>query len=336
MPKKPKQKLKLIMLLDILQRETDDEHPLTLAELQERLAAQGIPAERKCLYDDFEQLRLCGADILTTRDKTVRYFCGQRQFDLPELRLLVDAVQSSRFITPGKSRELIDKLETLTSRYHAGELKRQVVVSDRIKNMNESIYYSVDTLHAAIAADRQITFQYFDWDIHKKRSLRHGGAQYRVSPWALTWDNENYYLIAYNSLAGSIRHYRVDRMQHIGMLEDKREGAEVFEAHDMEQYTRSAFGMFGGEERNLTLFCNADMAGVILDRFGRDVTMIPHDDGFTVCVPVIVSEQFYGWLSGLGGKVRLTAPAAEVQSYRAYLQKLCSQYTEGLHDGVPV
>ena len=197
MAKGQNQKRKLLYLLDIFRQETDEEHPLTLEQLREMLAARGVEAERKSLYDDLEQLRLYGADVVTVRDRQVRYYLGQRTFDLPELRLLVDAVQSSKFITHRKSLELIRKLESQVSRHQAGQLQRQVLVSGRIKSMNESIYYTVDELHNAMNNDRQVTFQYFDWDTRKQKRLRREGAFYTVSPWALTWDDENYYLIAY-------------------------------------------------------------------------------------------------------------------------------------------
>jgi len=189
MAKRPNQKLKLLLLREILLRETDEQHPLTLEQIRGLLEQQGVTAERKSLYDDMEQLRLLGDDIVTVRDTTVRYYAGQREFDLPQLRLLVDAVQSSKFITHKKSEELIRRLEGLTSRHLAGQLQRQVLVSGRIKNMNESIYYNVDSLQAAISADRQVTFHYFDWGADKKQHLRRDGALYCVSPWGLTWDD---------------------------------------------------------------------------------------------------------------------------------------------------
>ncbi len=329
MAKRPNQKLKLLLLLNILRRETDEQHPLTLEQLRSLLEVQGVAAERKSLYDDLEQLRLLGEDVVTVRDKTVRYYLGQRDFDLPQLRLLVDAVQSSKFITRRKSEELIRRLEGLTSRHLAGQLQRQVLVSGRIKNMNESIYYNVDSLQAAITADRQVQFRYFDWGVDKKQHLRRGGEAYTVSPWALTWDDENYYLIAYEETSGSIRHYRVDRMLRIHVTDLPRQGETVFRRQDMAVYTRRTFGMFGGEEQSVTLRCTNRMAGIILDRFGQEITLFPEGDShFTVRVPVVVSPPFYAWVTGLDNEVHITAPAAVAEGYRQYLAVILSSQTE--------
>lgn len=322
------QKLKLLYLQEILRRETDEEHPLTLKQIQDLLEQKGVSAERKSLYDDIEQLRLLGEDIVTTRDTTVRYYVGERTLDMPQLRLLVDAVQSSKFITRKKSEELIRRLESLTSRHLAGQLQRQVLVSGRIKHMNESIYYNVDSLQTAMAENRQVTFQYFDWGVDKQQHLRHGGAQYTVSPWSLTWDDENYYLIAYVADTDSIRHYRVDRMLRIGQCEEKRLGEAAFQRLDMAQYTQKTFGMFGGQPRSVTLHCAAGMAGIILDRFGQDVALIPAEDGgFTVRVPVVVSPQFFSWLTGFGTDLRLVSPDAVAQEYRQYLTDILAGYS---------
>ncbi len=326
MAKGANQKRKLLILRDILHTETDENHPLSLEQIRAMLEARGVSAERKSLYDDFEQLRLMGEDIVTVRDTTVRYYMGQRTFDLPELRLLVDAVQSSKFITAKKSETLIRKLENLTSRHQAVGLQRQVVVSRRIKSMNESIYYNVDALQQAIADDEQVAFQYFDWDMHKQRVVRHGGALYTVSPWTLLWDSENYYLVAYDAANDQLRHYRVDRMKSICSTGAKRLGDAVFAAQDMAAYTRGTFGMFGGEERSVTLHCAAHMAGVILDRFGQEVTLVPHGEGFSVRVKVRVSPQFFGWLTGLEGEVTLADPEV-AGAYRGYLEQILKQVT---------
>ena len=327
MPKSIHQKRKLLVLRDILERETDEQHPLTLQQILDRLAAQGITAERKSIYDDFEQLRLHGVDVIAVRDSTVRYYVGERTFDPAELRLLVDVVQSSRFITSRKSRALIDKLEALCSRHQAGLLRRQVLLP-RIKTMNESIYYNVDRLQTAIAEDRQVTFHYFKWGVDKQRHLQRDGERYAVSPWALTWDEENYYLIAYDATAGAIRHYRVDRMLHIEQTADRREGEDSFGAVDTTQYTRKTFSMFSGDDCAVTLWCRGWMAGAIIDRFGIDTNMIPDGDGFRICVPVVVSEQFFAWLCGFGTDIRVCAPQDVADRYRQHVAAIAAQYEE--------
>lgn len=328
MARQANQKLKMLYLLEILRRETDEEHPLTLKQIIDLLAQKGISAERKSLYDDIEQLRLLGEDIIAVRDTAVRYYIGERTLDIPQLRLLVDAVQSSRFITRKKSEELIRRLESLTSRHLAGQLQREVVVSGRIKNMNESIYYNVDSLQSAITAGRQVTFQYFDWGVDKKQHLRHGGALYTVSPWAMVWDDENYYLVAYNSKTGTLRHYRVDRMLRIAVTDLPREGEAAFRSHDLAAYSRQTFGMFGGEEQWVTLRCHKRMAGIMLDRFGSETAFIPDgEEFFTARVPVVVSPPFFAWLSGFERDIRLVAPAAVAEEYVAYLTDILQGYT---------
>ena len=330
MARQANQKLKMLYLLEILRRETDEEHPLSLKQIIDLLAQKGVSAERKSLYDDIEQLRLLGEDVIAVRDTTVRYYIGERTLDMTQLRLLVDAVQSSKFITRKKSEELIRRLESLTSRHLAGQLQREVVVSGRIKHMNESIYYNVDSLQSAIAAGWQVTFQYFDWGMDKKQHLRHDGALYTVSPWAMVWDDENYYLVAYDSAKQSLRHYRVDRMLRIRVTDERREGEEAFRSHDMGAYSRQTFGMFGGQEQWVTLRCHKRMAGIILDQFGTDTSLIPEgEDHFTARVPVVVSPPFFAWLSGFEREIRLVSPTAVAQEYVAYLTDVLAGYADG-------
>ena len=248
------QKLKLLYLIKIFTEDTDDQHALTLPQIVEKLDAYGVSAERKTLYQDFELLRDFGFDIIGQQARRNFYYhMGNRRFELPELKLLVDSVQSAKFITDKKSNALIKKLEGMVSKYEARKLQRQVIISGRIKAMNESIYYNVDKLHEAIGTDRQIRFKYFRWNIKKEMELRKDGAWYQVSPWALMWDDENYYLVGYDAEDGKIKHYRVDKMWRISVADRKREGKEQFKAFNMPRYTKSLFGMFGGEEVKVTL-----------------------------------------------------------------------------------
>lgn len=301
-------KLKILYLMKILLDRTDDDHCLTMPELIAALAEYGIDAERKSLYDDISALREYGIDIETKRGKSVGYYVANRLFELPELKLLVDAVQSSRFITTKKSNELIKKLSSLASGYEAMQMRRQVYVANRIKTHNESIYYNIDALHAAILRSSRITFQYFDWSPDKTRVLRHEGHLYDVSPWALTWDDENYYLIAYDSDAGDIRHYRVDKMLRITATGAPRDGFERFRDFDMAVYSSRTFGMFGGELELVTLDCLDELAGVVIDRFGQDVFITRHDGHFETTVNVMVSPMFLSWVIGFGGRMRIVAP----------------------------
>ena len=324
MAKQQNQKLKILYLLKILMENTDESHALTMAQIIELLQGYGVSAERKSIYDDLEALRTFGVDVGTTPDRAVGYYIAERDFSLPELKLLVDAVQSSKFITTKKSLELIGKIENLASRYEGTQLQRQVFVQNRIKTMNESIYYNVDFLHTAISQNVQIAFRYFSWGLHGERVLRRGGDEYVCSPWALTWDDENYYLVAYDEALQSIKHYRVDKMVRIRLLDAPRLGEDVFGRFDTAVYSKKIFGMFGGEEKNVTLRCARDLAGVIIDRFGKDSTLIEDGDGFTVTVRVFESPTFLSWVMGFGARMQVLRP----QSTR---DALAQQAREVLH-----
>ena len=328
MAKKSNQKLKILYLADIFLKETDEDHPLTIKEITDRLKMYDISADRKTLYQDFEELRDFGYDIISEqRGRSFYYYLGSREFELPELKLLVDSVQSAKFITDKKSNTLIKKIESLTSRHQAKQLNRQVAITGRVKTMNESIYYNVDRIHEAINADRKISFLYFQWNIKKEPVLRHDGKIYEVSPWGLMWDDENYYLVAYDSEDRIIRHFRIDKMLKITMTENKREGRSFFKDFDMPKYTKSVFGMFRGETKRITIQAENDMAGVIIDRFGKDISMIPDDAGhFHTTVNVMLSPQFLAWIISLGEGVRITAPDEAVDMMKDEIKRLRRMY----------
>ena len=323
-----KQKLKLLYLIKIFTEDTDDQHALTLPQIAEKLDAYGVSAERKTLYQDFELLRDFGFDIIGQQARRNFYYhMGNRRFELPELKLLVDSVQSAKFITDKKSNALIKKLEGMVSKYEARKLQRQVIISGRIKAMNESIYYNVDKLHEAIGTDRQIRFKYFRWNIKKEMELRKDGAWYQVSPWALMWDDENYYLVGYDAEDGKIKHYRVDKMWRISVADRKREGKEQFKAFNMPRYTKSLFGMFGGEEVKVTLEAENGMVGILLDRFGKDIPVKPVDaDHFRTSVVVAVSSQFLGWIMALGDGVKIIGPDKVVTRMKEEIRLISQMY----------
>jgi len=301
MAKSANQKLKLLRLYDILLHQSDEDHPITVPELIAQLERWEIKAERKSIYDDLESLAALGVDVQSRKGRSPGWFIGQRDFELAELKLLVDAVQSSRFITKRKSDALIRKLETLASTHQARQLQRQVYVDRRIKTMNESIYYNVDILHTAIARNRSITFQYFDYNMRKEKVFRHDGERYRVSPYGLIWNSENYYLVAFDHASDTMRHYRVDKMAQIEQTEDPREGGSEFDVAD---YAQKHFGMFSGTEVSMTLRFESRLVNVVLDRFGQDVMLIPDgEEHFTVTLPLVMSPQFFGWLFGLVGSL---------------------------------
>lgn len=331
MAKSLNQKLKLLYLIKIFSEKTDEDHCLTAQELITELAAYGISAERKSIYDDIECLITFGYDIVNVKArKGGGYYLASREFELPELKLLVDAVQSSRFITQKKSRELIDKIETLAGPYDRKQLQRQVIVAGRVKTENESIYYNVDRIHHAIQMEVPITFTYLEWNVKKELQLRRGGRKYRISPWALTWQDENYYLIAYDDEEEKIKHFRVDKMNRITELSgEKRKGMEAFKKFDLASYTNQTFSMFGGEMQMVTLQLPASMVGIILDRFGREISIRSLEDGYIAAkVRAAVSTQFYGWLTGLGNQVRILAPAEVAESYVQFLDGIIQNYRE--------
>lgn len=327
MAKSTMQKSKLLYLAKIFNERTDEEHGLTVNELIDALEKHGIAAERKSIYDDIKALQDFGMDIEMRKDKNFRYHLLSREFELPELKLLVDSVQASKFITHKKSMELIRKLESLTSRYQAQNLSRQVYVSNRVKTMNESIYYNVDLIHEAISSNSQIQYQYFDWNVNKEKELRHGGKTYVVSPFALCTDNENYYLIAYDSSAGIIKHYRVDKMISITVLDERREGTKNFEDFDLALYTKRVFSMYHGDDTVVTLRCKNEMSGVIIDRFGKDETFFKRDDGyFDVNVKVSVSHVFLSWLMIFSGDIEVVSPTSLREEMADFAAKALEKY----------
>ena len=328
MPKGTNQKLKLYRLAQIMLENTDDEHYITMPEIMEELGKYEVTADRKTIYADLRDLSVLGIEVEGEPiGNRYHYRVVNRPFELPELKLLVDSIQSSKFITEKKTNTLIKKLEKLVSKYDAQRLQRQVYVSGRIKTMNESIYYTVDAIHNAISENKKIKFQYFQWNVKKELQLRHGGAWYHISPWGLSWDDENYYLVGFDSEAGLIKHFRVDKMLRIALSNESREGREHFKKLDMADYARKSFGMFGGEEETVKLQVSNGLAGVIIDRFGKDVMMIPVDeDHFNVSVDVRVSRQFLGWVFSLGESVRILGPEAVVDQMKAETQRLIGQY----------
>ncbi len=337
MARLPRQKQKLLYIQKILLEKTDEEHGLTVNEIISELNSYGINAERKSIYGDLRLLEAYGLDICSEKSKTVRYYIGERDFQISELKLLVDAIQSSKFITEKKSLELIKKVEGLASENEARLLQNQVVISNRVKTSNEKIYYSVDRLHDAISKNRAVEFYYNRWvldpgSVEKvKLQRRRNGALYKVSPWALCWDDENYYLVAYDENSKQIRHYRVDKMEQINVTERKREGRELFEKLNMADYAKSTFSMFAGEPTSVDLSVKNDFIGIIADRFGKDVFIIndeKHAGRFIVKVNVNLSEQFFGWLFALGDGACIVAPEEARVKFLNHLEKVAAQYEE--------
>ena len=328
MAKGENQKLKMLYLVKIFSEETDDQHGLTMPEIIRRLERYGVTADRKTLYKDFEELERFGLDIIGQQEsRNYYYHLGSREFELAELKLLVDSVQAAKFITQKKSKDLIKKLESLVSQYDAKHLHRQVLLSGRVKTVNEKIYYNVDQIHEAINAGKQIRFHYFQWNTKKKMELRHDGKWYQVSPWCMLWDDEYYYMVAYDAESGTLKHYRADKMLDISVIDEKREGRAEYRNFDTAKYARQLFGMYAGEETRVVLKCENEMAGVLIDRFGKDIFLTTLDDSHCVAhVDVAVSLQFLGWLFALGEGVEIIDPPEAVEKMREEARRLSRQY----------
>lgn len=327
MAKSQNQKLKLLYLVDILERKTDENHPMNTSKLIEELAKVDVSAERKSIYDDIEQLNQFGYDIVLNKSRTLGgYYMASRRFELAELKVLVDSVQASRFITPKKTRELIGKLEQLCSVHEEKQLKRQVYVLNRIKTENEQIFYNVDLIHSGIHCNKQISFQYYEWSTDKEMKLRRGGERYFVSPLGLTWDDKNYYLVAYEEEKKAIRHYRVDKMKSIEILEQDRSEESGYQNFDIASYGNRTFGMYGGTSDTVTLLFPENFVGVMIDRFGKGISLKKEkDSGYSTRVEVTVSGQFFGWLAGLGKEVSIVSPVKVKEEYRKFLEGILEQ-----------
>ena len=316
----------LIMLKELLQK-TDEDHTLNAAELIRILEKYGYNADRRTIYSNVEILSDFGIDVQKKADAP-GYFIASREFELPELKLLVDAVQASKFITEKKSEELIGKLMKLTNEQKASELNRSVYIRNRMKSGNEKVYYNVDDLHNAMNLDRQIAFQYGEWNTAKRLVAKRGGKIYRVSPWSLTWNDENYYLIAYDEIDSRIKHFRVDKMIRIELKEERRSGREQFRDFDLAAFAKKTFGMYGGVDADVTLRCEKQLAGVLIDRFGKDIMIVPDGKNhIRAHMPVSVSPQFFGWVTGLGKGMEIVSPEHVRQEYREFLQDVLKVYS---------
>jgi len=323
MSKKSNQKLKLLYLLKILMEKTDTEHTLTVPEMINELQKYNITAERKSIYDDIEALKTFGVDILCRKSRTYDYYIASRTFQLAELKLLADAVASSKFITEKKSRQLIKKIGSLTSSHEAKQLARQIIVAGRVKTMNEKIYYNVDIINQAINSKKQISFKYFEFTIDKKKRYRNEGNNYTASPYALTWDNENYYMISYYEKYKGITHFRVDKMEDIEIID--------FDCHkediDIVEYTKKIFSMYSGEEETVRIQFDNSLLGVVIDRFGKDtVTYKADENSFIAILKVEVSPPFLGWIFKFGNKVKIVSPENVTELFIKHLDEVVKGY----------
>ena len=330
MAKSEHQKLKLIYVMNMFYDMTDEEHGITMDDIQTELEKKGINAERKSVYSDIDELKYYGMDIKSYQEGGKYYYSlVNRDFEIPELKLLIDAVQSCRFITAAKSRSLISKIESLASGFDAKKLHHDVYVAGRTKTMNENIYILVDTIQEAINSDHTVKFRYFRYNSEKKAEYRHEGAYYEISPWALTWNDGNYYLIGYDDNEKKLKHYRVDKMKAPSVTDQRRTGKSVFSGFSLAEYEKSVFGMYGGTPMNVKIRFDENLAGVVIDKFGSDIVFAHNqkDPGhFTINVKVEESMQFYAWVFGLGEGALIISPQNAVKRMKDEAKRLAKQY----------
>ena len=320
---------RLIYVLKLLSERSDSSHPVTMEEIQEFLLSKNMTADRRAIYSDIRALRDLGYDIKQLKGAFFGYYMATRVFDSAELRLLVDSVQSSRFITARKTSELIKKIESLTSLYEGSDLQRQVYVTGRVKSMNESVYYNVDRISTAINSDTAMTFRYFDYDTKVKKAYHQEGRSYQVSPCALIWDNENYYLLGYDEEAGMMKHFRVDKMENIELTDRERTGTDDFRTEDLSNYSVMHFGMYHGELQRVHIRFRNRLAGQVIDRFGKDISMFPDIDGyFNIDVRVAVSPVFFSWVFSFGSDAEITGPENVRQQAREFLASIRNVYDD--------
>ena len=324
MPKNDNQKLRILYIKQLLEERTDSEHGLSVGEINKALEDFDISADRKTIYDDLMRLEEYGMDIVQSGGgRSTDYRLVSRDFEVAELKLLADAVQSARFLSNSKSSALIKKLSSLTSKYEAKSLRREIYMSDRLSTENELVYYAVDAIHEAMEKNLKISFLYFDYGIDKSKVYRHGGTTYTVSPWGLIFSDGNYYMVAYDSEQKLMKHYRIDKMEHTVLTEASRDGGDEGEYIDLSAYAKKMFGMFSGDETLVTLRAENRLSGVMMDRFGRDVTFFKEDDGhFTLNVKVSVSPQFLGWIMSFGKSLTIVGPDKVVEKYRSLAREI--------------
>ena len=321
MPHVGGQKLKIINEYQILMEESDENHPINAIEMTRRLEKRGIPAERKGVYRDMETLIDAGVDVIKG---TKGYYIGSRTFELAELKLLVDAVGASKFISQKKTRELVEKITSLAGVDDAEQLSRQVVVPDKPKAGNEKIFYSIDVIYQCIDNNKKMSFKYQEWTLSKEMQPRHGGKTYVVSPAFLLRNDENYYLVAFDEGSGEIRHYRVDKMTSTSEMEEDRGGLELIKELNPHEYAKQHISMFAGEERVITIRFAKHLIGVVLDKFGTEIDVRPDGESHVKArISVAVSPQLYGWLVGIGATVAF--PEEEVINYRKYLEDIIKE-----------
>lgn len=293
---------------------TDESHPATTSDIISYLASFGITTTRKTVAEDVTELQESGFDIVCNRSRQNEYFVGSRYMELAELKLLIDAVQAAKFISPKKSNELIGKVSALASPHQGTELKRCLFVDGKVKTSNETVYYSVDALHHAIQNNTVVTFQYIEYTAKKEKALKHDGQKYVFSPYDLVWCNDGYYVFGWSESHNKVVKFRVDRMVRLKVSDDTYHKKP--EGYDIVGFCRQVFSMYDGDLRRIELKCKNTMMKAVIDRFGEDVETAPLEYGyFKAVVEVSVSPTFFSWIFTFDGDIKILSPKDIKQAY---------------------
>ena len=299
--------------------ETDEQHSMSLADITVNIQQAGFSCCSKTVKKDIEQLMESGIDVISNKGRELQYFIGERHFELPELKLLVDAVQASKFISAKKSRQLIKKLTAFASLHQAAELNRTLYTDKQIKPTNENIFYTVDMIHAAINKGKQVHFKYYEYDHNKKKTYKHKRMVYKFSPYALLWNGDNYYVIGYSEYHGKIIKFRVDRIATPELME--LDAVPMPNDFDVAFYAQNVFQMYDGPMREITIKCENSLMKSVIDRFGEDVkTTVIDNENFYADICVCASPTFFGWVFGFGGKMEIIAPKDAIDEYISLAQ----------------
>lgn len=329
MAKVSNQRQRIFQLLKLFVEKSNSENAFSIEDIMQYLENFSITADRKTIYSDIDAFREFGYDIIGLKGKRYTYYLGSRTFELVELKLLADAVACSKFISESKSRKLIQKIGTLASEGEAKQLEREVIVTNRVKSTNERVFYNVDMLHRAIVENKKISFLYFDYGIDKRKVYRHGGKRYMVSPYALTWEIENYYLLCDYPEYDGINAFRVDKMEDI--IEEQECGTRQSADFDIARYSRQVFSMFGGSVEYVELLCHNNILTAVFDKFGKDVNILPFDDNhFKMTADISVSRTFFGWVMQFGSMVKITYPKKVIEEFTAHLKEIHNLYADDL------
>lgn len=308
-------KARLLVLTKMFYELTDENHPMDTFEIIDYLAEHGVPANTKTLRSDIKLLKEQDIDIITVTSRPNKYFLGARLFEMPEVKLLLDAVASSRFITKSKSKELSRKLTSLTSGHQRTQLTRHMYTTGRVKPGNENIFYYVDLINNAIELKRKISFQIIEFDGRKKKVLRHDGEVYVMSPYAMYWSDDFYYVVGWSDKRETMAAYRIDRMEEPHILDEK--AVRKPKGFRVTDYSHKVFEMFAGDEVSVKLECRNDLMKYVIDRFGMKFETEPATGETTYCyVDVCLSPTFYGWVFGFKGKIKIISPDYAIKEYK--------------------